>query len=329
MGRAALRAGGPGYHRFVSDAGERLASEVGAALGLAVAGVEAVEGDASRRMFYRLALRQGSVIAAVYPEGAEEQVERDVRVQRWGYARSLPIPEPLGHSGRVSLSEDLGSRDLERAVREHGSAPLIGALEALRAFQECEWGDCPTPPFDAAFFRRELAVFEQFGMPQGDPAAGAASEFLDGLCARLAAHPFRLVHRDYHVNNLFQCGGRVRAVDYQDMRGGPDTYDAVSLLRERAGGECIVSDREWQERAAALLSWDAGSRERYLECAAQRGVKVVGTFLRLASWGRPHYLAWLPLVRRRAAEALVELGAPRSLVDAVQPPNQPAATPSL
>jgi len=313
--------GGPGYHRSVSDAGERLASEVGTELGLAVVRVEAVEGDASRRMFYRLSLRQGSVIAAVYPEGAEEQVERDARVQRWGFARSLPIPEPLGHRGRVSLSEDLGSQDLGRAVRRHGSAPLVGALEALRAFQQCDWGDCPTPPFDAAFFRRELAVFEQYGMPQGGPGGGGASRFLDDLCTRLAAHPFRLVHRDYHVNNLFLSGGRVRAVDYQDMRGGPDTYDAASLLRERAGGECIVSDREWQERAASLLSWGAGWRVRYLECAAQRGVKVVGTFLRLASWGRTHYLAWLPLVRRRAAEALIELDAPRPLVEAVQPPD--------
>jgi aminoglycoside/choline kinase family phosphotransferase len=193
-------------------------------------------------------------------------------------------------------------------------------VEALRAFRACEWESCPNAPFDAAFFRRELAVFEQFALPQG-AAEPEATEFLDRLCERVAAHPYRLVHRDYHVNNLFLCGSAVRAVDYQDMRGGPDTYDAVSLLRERAGGERLESDSDWREGAAAALGWAPGWEVRYLECAAQRGVKVIGTFLRLASWGRSGYLAKLPLVRRRAAEALTELGAPRSLIDAALPPE--------
>jgi hypothetical protein len=299
----------------VSDTGAKLAGEVGAALGHTVARVEVVEGDASRRMFYRLFTPTGTVIAAVYPDGGEKHTAHDVTVQRWGHGHSLPIPAPLGLLGRVSLSEDLGSVDLERALRERGLGVLGAVVEALRAFQTCEWESCPNAPFDAAFFRRELVVFEQFALSPG-AAEPAVTEYLDRLCERVAAHPYRLVHRDYHVNNLFLCDGAVRAVDYQDMRGGPDTYDAVSLLRERAGGEHLASDRDWCQHAATALGWTAGWDTRYLECAAQRGLKVIGTFLRLASWGRGGYLAKLPLVRRRAAEALVELGAPRPLVEA-------------
>jgi hypothetical protein len=301
----------------VSDPGARLAAAVGAAFGHAAARVEMVEGDASRRLFYRLFTSAGTVIAAVYPEGGDEQAAHDAAVQRWGYERGLPIPAPLGARGRVSLSEDLGCVDLERALRERGVEVLEGALAALRPFQACAWARCPNAPFDAAFFRRELAVFEQFALPHG--AAPAVTAFLDRLCERVASHPYRLAHRDYHVNNLFLHGGTVRAVDFQDMRGGPDTYDAVSLLRERAGGERLTSDRAWRERAAAVLEWAPGWETRYRECAAQRGLKVIGTFLRLTSWGRGGYLEKLPPVRRRAAAALAELDAPSSLVEAVLP----------
>ena len=310
----------PGYHLGVSgdgasEDGVRQARDAAAALGIAAGRVDAVEGDASRRMYYRLFAGARTVIAAVYPAGAGAQAASDVRAQRWGWSRGLPIPEPLGHLGLVTLSEDLGSEDLGRTVHERGVAVLAGALDTLRAFQECPWRDCPTAPFDAAFFRRELGGFEAFAVP-GDCSGGAEiSSYLDDLAAGLEHHPYRLVHRDFHVNNLFLHGGAVRAVDYQDMRGGPDTYDAASLLRERAGGECVEDEPAWRRRAAVRLGWEAGWERRYLECAAQRGLKVVGTFLRLASAGRPRYLEWLPLVRRRAAEALVEIGAPGQLVE--------------
>jgi aminoglycoside/choline kinase family phosphotransferase len=299
----------------MSDAGALKAGKAAAALGLAVTRIEPVEGDASRRVFYRLFAPARTAIAAVYPEGAEEQVEKDVRAQRWGWSRRLPIPEPLGHVGLVTLSEDLGSEDLERAVGERGETVLDAALDTLQVFQACRWDDCPMAPFDGALFRRELAVFEQQVVPTTMAATATIAAFLDGLAARLEQHPYRLVHRDFHVNNLFLQGARVRAVDYQDMRGGPDTYDAVSLLRERAGGECIESDLVWRARAASILGWAPGWEDRYLECAAQRGLKVVGTFVRLAGSGRTHYLRWLPLVQRRAREALEALAAPGQLID--------------
>ena len=303
----------------MSDTGARRAGEAAAALGFSVTRVDPVEGDASRRVFYRLFTPTGTAIAAVYPEGAEEQAERDVRSQDWGWSRRLPIPEPLGHAGLVTLSEDLGSEDLERAVGERGESVLEAALDTLRYFQVCRWDDCPTPPFDGAFFRRELAGFEQQVVPAAMPGGAAIAGFLDDLATRLEHHPYRLVHRDFHVNNLFLQSGRVRAVDYQDMRGGPDTYDAVSLLRERAGGEHVESDLAWRARAAAILGWAPGWEERYVECAAQRGLKVVGTFVRLGGSGRAQYLGWLPLVQRRAREAVEALAAPGELIDLLRP----------
>jgi aminoglycoside/choline kinase family phosphotransferase len=272
-------------------------------------------GDASHRRYFRVTLEGGgSVIAALYPEGAEAQVRRDTEVQRWGCERRLPIPATLGHTELVTVSQDLGDLDLERAGRAgiDGLAEL--ALATLAEFQLCGCEGLCTPPFDAAFFRRELAVFERFLPLDSHASRAATAGFLDDLTARVAGHPYRLVHRDYHVNNLFYSVDRVWAIDYQDMRGGPDTYDVASLLRERAGARLWSDSQVWAERAAELCGWIGGWRGRYWECACQRGLKVVGTFLRLASEGRGQYLSFVPEVARQAGEAVGRLAGPPELI---------------
>lgn len=286
-----------------------------AALGVTAVSVTALAGDASQRRFFRAFLADGmTLIAALYPPGHEEQAARDHAVQAWGWERGLPIPRPAGRDGLVVVSEDLGDLDLDRAVAALGENALALALEALAAFQACEWRSLPTAAFDAAFFRQELVVFERHALAPDAGLRREATAFLDDLARRLASHPYRLTHRDFHFNNLFLHEGRVRAVDFQDMRGGPDTYDLASLLGERGGAGLGADEAAWAERAAARLGWEPGWRQRYLECAAQRRLKVIGTFLRLATAGRPAYLAWLPGVRERAARALEQLGTPAGLV---------------
>jgi hypothetical protein len=292
------------------------------ALGFAASSLRELAGDASHRRFFRLVLREGgTAVAALYPPGQEAQAVRDHAVQAWGWSKRLPIPRPLGVRATVTVSEDLGDDDLDRAARRLGAAVLAPALDALAAFQRCGFADLPTPPFDAAFFRRELAVFEERALPGAVRDRPEVAAFLDGLAGRLAAHPFRLVHRDFHFNNLFFDEGKVRAVDFQDMRGGPDTYDLASLLRERGGAAIASDEAAWAERAADRLGWSEGWSRRYQECAAQRGLKVIGTFLRLRASGRPENLAWLPDVRARSAQALAALEAPDALLGAVRVPG--------
>jgi len=126
----------------------------------------------------------------------------------------------------------------------------------------------------------------------------------------------KTIYHWFHRENLAPTPAKTRRRKLdkfalaQHVRHHPD-----ALLRERAGGELLESDLEWQARAAACLGWSSGWERRYLECAAQRGLKVIGTFLRLASWGRGEYLGWLPRVQELACEAAVRLGAPGELVE--------------
>lgn len=280
-------------------------------------GVAPLAPDASTRRFFRLEFTdRPSLVASVYPHGEEARLVHDWAVQQWACRHHLPVPAPLTRTVRVILSADLGGLGLDAVLRQENEFALHATLACLQTFQACVPREVPNPPFDRSLFRRELDGFTGFLDPHVAAEAGVQA-FLDWLSRRLEQHPYRVAHRDFHANNLLLHNGRVWAVDFQDLRLGPDTYDLVSLLRERAGGEVIAKEEPWCAEAAELLGWQEGWRERYLECACQRGLKVLGTFLRLAGGGVRSYLAYIPVVARKSQQALVALRAPRLLVDAV------------
>ena len=106
-------------------------------------------------------------------------------------------------------------------------------------------------------------------------------------------------------------------IDVQDVLVGPDTYDAVSLLEERAMGELVTAEERlllrqaWAETTAATDGWEA----RWSRVRLQRALKVVGTFARLDACGRPGYRPWM---RGLTADLVAEadrLALPGELVD--------------
>jgi aminoglycoside/choline kinase family phosphotransferase len=129
-------------------------------------------------------------------------------------------------------------------------------------------------------------------------------------------------HRDYHLNNLFFVGtGEVGLIDYQDILVGPDTYDAVSLLGERAmplvlgDGDRDRIRQTWAESTGATAGW----KERWRLVTIQRGLKVLGTFARLAASGASGYEAWMAAQARNLTHQLEAVDAPPQLVGLVGP----------
>lgn len=288
-----------------------------AAIGLQVLRLHAIAPDASTRRFFRVELaNHPTVVACLYPPGEESRLDHDWEAHQWAWHRRLPVPAPLARASRVTLSADLGSCDLERALRVVGLGVLPEALKCLQFFQVCPLERVPNPPFDAALFYRELEAFASF-LPPPIAADSRVRAFFADLAQRLETHPYRLTHRDFHVNNLLLHQARVWAVDFQDLRPGPDTYDLVSLLRERAGGELVSNDEPWRAEAARQLDWSVGWLDRFRECACQRGLKVLGTFLRLGGHQNPTYLAHVPAVAAKLVGSLEEIAAPAPLVAAV------------
>lgn len=277
--------------------------------------VELLPGDVGRRRYLRLHLPDDrSVLGVVYPP--EEEDSR----RRWNAARvalraRLRVPLLIADDGMGNqIVEDFGGEDLAarfaRSLEDRGLW-LQRAARAAAAIAEI-FDPGVNPPFDAAFFRRELdlarqAVFDLYlEAPLSSDQREAHDAWAEALSREIEAHPRALCHRDFHANNLFPVENEIGVIDFQDLRGGPDAYDLASLLWERTTLDWMTP--EASEEIAASFARQRGIegrsfRDRLQRVLLQRAWKVCGTFARAVAQGRGEtYRRYLPgelgLVRR-------------------------------
>ncbi|MEZ4814903.1 MAG: phosphotransferase [Bdellovibrionota bacterium] len=98
----------------------------------------------------------------------------------------------------------------------------------------------------------------------------------------LAARPRVLCHRDFHSRNLLVKGDQLFAIDFQDARMGPITYDLVSLLWDPYAylkedfRQTLLS--EWKEKTL-LPGEDATSIDEEIHrMKIQRLLKAIGNY---------------------------------------------------
>lgn len=269
--------------------------------------VEILPGDVGRRRYLRLTLPGGrTVLGVVYcPEEADSR-------RRWVAAHAVlrerlrvPLLVADDQAGN-HIVEDLGRTDLAALLLERPpERPLWLSRAAAAAATLADLPDpAINPPFDAAFFRRELdlareAVFDLYLKSPLSPQDRAAHDaWADALCREIASHPRALCHRDYHGNNLFPLEDSVGWIDFQDLRAGPDSYDLASFLWERTTLDWMTEDLAAPvlESFARSRGLDAAEfRSRLDRVLLQRAWKVCGTFARAVAQGRGEaYRRYLP-----------------------------------
>ena len=275
-------------------------------------------GDASARRYARLT--QGDATAVLMddpPPG--RSVAAFVRIAGLLRGMGYTAPDVLAaDDGRgFALLEDLGDDSFSTLLAGPAPASLERTLyEAATDFLiELHRQSVPSDlrRYDAAWMLDDATLFLESIV--GDEAdASRAAEFaaawrgpLEGAAAGLQV----LCLRDFHAGNLMWlpargdagCGvtgvRRVGLLDFQDARSGPAAYDLVSLLQDArrdlgAGLEAAMIARYLQ--ASSGLD-EAAFRAGYAILGAQRAVRIIGVFHRLARRdGKPAYLAHLPRV---------------------------------
>jgi aminoglycoside/choline kinase family phosphotransferase len=285
-------------------------------------------GDASTRRYARLWDRHDrTAILVSYPKSVRGQMSRDLEVRTWCTENDLRVPALLDQDvGKGwAVLEDFGPDDAECTLE--GAPPADRKTLGLQFIEPLvTLGGLPptslpawNPPLGRARLRWELAGFELWFLRHyleiaPSPSVGC---WLDKLAAAIDAHPRRVCHRDYHLNNLFLLAdGSVGLIDYQDVLVGPDTYDAVSLLGERGMPRVLPETERIQIKESWATDTNAhpGWLDRWRLVSAQRSLKVLGTFARLAAGGAEAYGNWAEDLVRQIAPELAELEAPLELV---------------
>ena len=123
--------------------------------------------------------------------------------------------------------------------------------------------------------------------------------------------PQALVHRDYHIDNLFYLSKskntRCGLIDYQDAVIGPCTYDLVSLTQD---ARIDVPKQLEHELINYFLKGNLKIKRKnfmfsYNLLAIQRHMKVLGIFKRLSLRDKKdQYLQHLPRVKKMLYENL-------------------------
>ncbi len=286
-------------------------------------------GDASTRRYSRLWDSGGATAIVVrYPADVRGQIGRDLETRAFCERQGLRVPALLAHppGSDWALVEDLGSADAEHALMAAPASdrfPMVlrtlAPLASLAALATSEL-PCWNAPLDAARLRWELAGFELWFLRHrcGLAPPAAVADWLDGLAAEIDRHPKRICHRDFHLNNLFFLAqGEVGVIDFQDILVGPDTYDVVSLLNERAmPGLLEESPRAeigsiWAHTTSVGPGWEL----RMHQVRLQRALKVLGSFARFEAAGKIAYVPWMLALSHAVAPELRAAGAPPVLTD--------------
>lgn len=321
------------------------------AAGWGAAGVAPLAGDASNRRYLRLGAPGGATAVLMdAPPDRGEDVRPFLAVTDWlrGLGLSAPRIMAADPDQGLLLIEDLGDALFARVAGADEASLYAAAVDLLvdlvQAGPPARLGGGTAAAYDGAVLAREAALAVEWyrpgvlGTPTPADLAADYAAVLGQATAGIAPARDVLVLRDYHAENLIWLPDRVGAarvglLDYQDALVGHAAYDLVSLLEDArrdvapALAEAMLA-RHLARSGADPVAFRAG----YAALGAQRNLKIIGIFARLARRdGKPRYLDLIPRVWRHLMHDLAhpDLAALRAWVRAHLPPPEPAALAAL
>lgn len=263
-------------------------------------------GDASARSYARLTLGDATAVLMDAPPGGGEEIAPFLRIAGHLAALGLSPPRAIAADAAAGylLMEDLGDLLLARLA---GADPATAAtaygvaVDVLVHLQRA-----PVPPGLPDLSAQDWAGAAGLAVTAYARApAAAADDLTRPLAAALCAHadgPRVLILRDYHAENLLWLPGRaglarIGLLDFQLAQGGQPAYDLVSLIQDARRD--VPADLAAALAARFRRATGAPGAEFAAALAvlgAQRALRILGVFARLAAAGKPQYLPLLPRV---------------------------------
>ncbi|MEL7469502.1 MAG: phosphotransferase [Pseudomonadota bacterium] len=280
-------------------------------------------GDASNRRYLRLKGKLGPAVLMDAPPEKGEDVTPFVAVTDWLRAQGFSAPEvyAVDAARGLLLLEDLGDSLFARHLAVTPSDQTLVYEAAVDTLVEISGLKAPTTigrtayplaAYDLSVLFREACLLTDWWLPT---ARGHSSSedlradyigTLEPVLKTVAAHRETLVLRDYHSENLVwlpdrRNTARVGLLDYQDALAGHAAYDLVSLLEDaRRDTSPDLQGAMLTRFLDRTTEFNVDTfRRDYAILGAQRNLKIIGIFARLAVRDRkPGYLDLIPRVWR-------------------------------
>lgn len=278
-----------------------------ASAGWTDAALEPIVGDASFRQYWRVNSQLGKAILMVAPP-PEEDVKPFITVGQYLLKNNMRGPDIISADAEkgLVLLEDFGDKRMRETV---DALPLAQqkpiyqtAIDAIIRLHGQPIIDLPA--YDMAVYEREALLFCEWYCPAAGLKVDSAAYLsaLEDIMQPVLARQDRpvVVLRDYHAENIMLLDKKDQGLlDFQDALLGHPAYDIVSLLQDARRDVPEELETEMYNYFCDQSPHRENFACDYAILGAQRNLKIVGIFMRLAVRdNKPRYPLLIPRVWR-------------------------------
>ncbi|MFY2824057.1 aminoglycoside phosphotransferase family protein [Ruegeria sp. MALMAid1280] len=268
-------------------------------------------GDASNRRYERLTDPETGRTAVLMdsPPGKAEPVEDFVRMANHLRSVGLSAPEIYAEDAEYGflLLEDLGDDLFARILKQNPKRELQlyeAATDVLIALHKAPTLSLPSygPSLMTELAALSFSKYAQAVQGQHDRDAREQFEYrFSDILHQETSGTKVVIQRDYHAENLIWLQDRdgvkrVGLLDFQTAMLGHPAYDLVSMLQDVRRDVAAGTEMRMVSRYITATGVnDHDFRTAYAVLGAQRNLRILGVFARLATeYGKPQYVELIP-----------------------------------
>ena len=241
--------------------------------------------EASERSYFRITLKNDSYVL-MNNFGSKENAANFIKIQKILKDEKVNVPDIFGFSDELDylLLEDLGDITLDEydELSEEDFLNIASVeLEKIRSIPNFSIEENISPETHYSQTEEFLNFFYDKKIDISSEEKLLIEELRNSISAKLAEQAIVPTHFDYERRNMIFYNDKIHIIDFQDLKSGPISMDAASLILEHK----FNYSEELVTRFSKRLIGDDLQTEIYV-ALAHRSMRIIGTFNRYFKEGK-------------------------------------------
>ena len=241
--------------------------------------------EASDRSYFRITLKNDSYVL-MNNFGSKENAANFIKIQKILKDEKVNVPDIFGFSDELDylLLEDLGDITLDEydELSEEDFLNIASVeLEKIRSIPNFSIEENISPETHYSQTEEFLNFFYDKKIDISSEEKLLIEELRNSISAKLAEQAIVPTHFDYERRNMIFYNDKIHIIDFQDLKSGPISMDAASLILEHK----FNYSEELVTRFSKRLIGDDLQTEIYV-ALAHRSMRIIGTFNRYFKEGK-------------------------------------------